>query len=70
MEIEIELESEIEYLERTEDKLINEILCYWDESKSKWKEYSKKELTAKFLDEQMVFDDYIKRVITSEDQWH
>jgi hypothetical protein len=44
---------EIEHLDYHEDKVINGILHYRDGAS--WKEYSKQELTEKYLEEQELF---------------
>lgn len=58
---------QIEHIDYTDDKLVNEVLCYYNNGE--WIEYSKAELTAKFLDEQTAFDSFISRTLKSEDQW-
>jgi hypothetical protein len=47
----------IEQLEYHEDKVINGILHYLDGAE--WREYSKQELTQKFVDERDGYDNYI-----------
>ena len=55
---------EIEHLDYHEDKVINGVLHYRDGSE--WKEYSKRELTEMYLDEQKAFDGYITHSVIRE----